>query len=370
MHSYLKNLFCLTTLSLTVHSISIVADTDSAHMRHLENRVTALELKKGSSGVINPSGRPQVRDGSDLFITADVLLWQAHEDGLPLAIQSGPDSGFSNLGDADVNGLDWDWNWGFRLGVGYNMMHDSWDLYLKWMRIYGHAHNKAEVDAPSGLWPTLIHPGSGPIVAINGPYEAMRSHLKLQLNQLDLELGREFFVSKWMTLRPHFGLRSDWIRQSLHTDYDGLFSVPGWDYSEGMRDKFWGIGLAAGLDIQWGLGCGFSLYSDGAFAILYGLHKIDRDDLIYTPAKTPYVDMNESYHVSRVIGDLELGLRWDRMFDNDRFYLRLQAGWEHHVYSAQNQFPRFVDNSALGDFVANQGDLSFQGWTFAARFDF
>lgn len=371
MNPHLKTMFCSAALSLVAWSISACADTaDSAHMRHLENRVTALEQKKGTSGVINPSGKPQVRDGFDVFVTADVLLWQAHEDGLPLAIRSEPGTGFADLGDGDVAGLDWDWSWGFRLGIGYDLMHDGWDVYLKWMRIYGHAHGHAKAEVGSDLWPTLTSPSSGRVVTMNGPYETLHAHWKSQLNQLDLELGREFFISRWMTLRPHFGLRSDWIRQSLHVDYERLFDVPAWDYDIASRNKFWGIGLATGLDVQWGLGKGFSLYTDGAFAILYGFHKIDRDDLVFDPAKVPYTDMGDSYRVSRTVSDLELGVRWDRMFDNDRFYLRLQAGWEHHVYFAQNQFPRFVDSSALGDFVANQGDLTFQGWTFAARFDF
>ena len=68
--------------------------------------------------------------------------------------------------------------------------------------------------------------------------------------------------------------------------------------------------------------------------------------------------------------DMMAGLRYDHMFYNDRFHLGLQVGWEHHIYFSQNQFPVFVDDVSKGSFVSNQGDLTFQGWTFAARFDF
>ncbi len=44
---------------------------NNAQMRNLENRVNALEQRRGSSGMINPPGRPQVRDGADIFIFAD-----------------------------------------------------------------------------------------------------------------------------------------------------------------------------------------------------------------------------------------------------------------------------------------------------------
>ena len=347
------------------------ADTESAQMRHLENRVTALEQRKGASGVINPSGRPQVRNGMNLFFTGDVLLWQAHEDGLPLFIENKNNGLTENLNDAHTKNLDWAWDWGFRLGAGYNTPHDGWDLYLNWMRVYGRAKASEHVDIDDTLWPTLSHSGAvfnG--VSGAGPYEKARAHWNLQLNQIDFELGREFFISKWMTLRPHIGLRTDWINQKLHLRYKDFEGNPDQDYELRLRNHFWGLGLAAGLDTQWGLGCGFSIFGNGSVACLYGFHKLDRDDKLSNDTSFKYVDLNDNYRISRVVGDLELGIRWDKMFQDDEFHLGLQAGWENHVYFGQNQFPRFVGDVAIGNMIANQGDLTFQGWTVSARFDF
>jgi hypothetical protein len=141
------------------------------------------------------------------------------------------------------------------------------------------------------------------------------------------------------------------------------------------KDEWWGLGLEGGLDTQWGLGSGFSLFGNISGAILYGFHDIDFKDKDAprqrnTNGKGEVIDLDSSYRISHPILDLMMGLRYDHMFYNDRFHLGLQLGWEHHIYFSQNQFPVFTDNAAIGNFVSNQGDLSFQGWTIAARFDF
>ncbi len=372
MQRNLKKMWPVVAASLVAFTSLTYADADNAQMRNLENRVSALEQRRGANGVINPPGRPQVKQGYDVFITADALLWQAHEDGLPLFIENKGQGFTSNLNNANAEGMHWNYDWGFRVGVGYNAEHDGWDLNLKWMRIYGNAHEHEHVDGDNALWPTLTHPAAalGGVNLGRGPYTKARGHWKLQLNQIDLELGREFYVSKWLTLRPHVGLRSDWIHQKLKVEYNRFTGISGQDYDVKLRDHFWGLGVAAGIDTQWGLGGGWSIYGDAAFAILYGFHELDRDDTLSNSTQFKWVDMDYSYRVSQAIGDLQLGIRWETMFDNDSYHFGIQAGWEHHIYFSQNQFPRFVDDVAIGDFVANQGDLTFQGWTLSARFDF
>jgi hypothetical protein len=372
MKRNLKKVWPAAAASLVAFTSLSFADADNSQVRNLENRVTALEQRKGASGVVNPPGRPQVRNGADLFVTADLLWWVAHEDGIPLYIENEDQAFIPNLNNAEAKGLDWDWDLGFRVGLGYNTPHDGWDLSLTWMRVYGKAHQHGHVDSDDAIWPSLTHPAgnlNGAALGF-GPFTKSHSHWHLQLNQLDFDLGREFFVSKWLTLRPYFGLRSDWIHQKLEVHYNRFNGNSGQDYEVELRNHFWGIGLATGLDTQWGLGGGWSIYGNAAFAILYGIHDLDRDDELSNLDEFKFVNMDDTYRVSRTVGDLQLGLRWDTMFDGDRFHFGIQAGWEHHVYFGQNQFARFVDDQAIGNFLANQGDLSFQGWTLSARFDF
>jgi len=185
-------------------------------------------------------------------------------------------------------------------------------------------------------------------------------------------MGREFFVSKYLTLRPHFGMRLDWIRQTNRGYYQNQTNSSQINFDK--KDQWYGIGLAGGVDSQWDLGKGWSLFGNIAGAILYGLHNMDIDET-NSPAQSNsaggvYADVDESYRISHPILDVQGGIRWDNMFDHDRLHLGVQIGWEHHIYFSQNQFPVFPDASNPGLMVSNQGDLALQGWTFSARFDF
>ncbi len=370
MQKNLKKMWPSVAASLVAVTSFVNANADSAQMRNLENRVNALEQRRGASGMINPPGRPQVRDGVDLFIFGDLLVWNAHENGLPLAVVN--DGASNNLSHSEAKSIHSNWNAGFRVGIGYNLPHDGWDLSLAWARIYTHGHKHIHNHGDTFTFPSRAHPADE--LLLLGPCNRADSHWRLHFNQLDLDLGREFFVSKWLTLRPHFGLRTDWIHQKWNSEFRN-FGGESNKLDVEYKDEWWGLGLEGGLDTQWGLGCGFSLFGNFAGAILYGFHDIDYRDTDKPPqanttSKGKFANLDQSYRISHPIFDLMMGLRYDHMFCNDSFHLGLQVGWEHHIYFSQNQFPVFVDDVSLGDFISNQGDLAFQGWTVAARFDF
>ena len=192
----------------------------------------------------------------------------------------------------------------------------------------------------------------------------------MNLNQIDLDLGREYYVSKWLTMRPHVGLRTAWVHQKLEINHNRFESTPGIDDDLDLESNFWGLGLETGIDTQWGLGNGWSIYGNAAFAFLYGFHDTEHGEDVDYGVEFTWGDVDWSYRTTRAIGDLQMGLRWDTWTDDERVHFRIQAGWEHHIYFSQNQFPRFVSSEALGNFVANQGDLTLQGWTLSARLDF
>lgn len=374
MQRNLKKMWPAAAASLVVFTSVVNAQVDNAQMRNLENRVSALEQRRGASGMINPPGRPQVKGGADLFIFGDLLYWNAHENGLSYAIVN--DDASNNLSDAEVKNNHGKWNWGFRTGAGYNLPHDGWDVSLTWLRFTDNGHKRTHADEDEFVFPVWVHPADP--LAFGRTAQKSHSNWNLTLNQLDLDLGREFFVSKWLTVRPHFGLRSNWIRQKWENDYRNFAPEAPATINEvevEMKDKWWGIGLEGGLDTQWGLGSGFSIFGNLSAAIIYGFHDIDVDEENEpaTAASLPrgkFVDLDNSYRVAHPILDLMMGLRYDYMFSDDRFHVGLQLGWEHHIYFSQNQFPMFVNDVSLGSFARNQGDLTLQGWTFAARFDF
>ncbi len=376
---------------------SILNAADDAQMRNLDNRVTALEQRKtGTGGMINPPARPVVQ-GVDLFVTGEVLVWRAREDNLDYAVSM--DQTPTINGQESGNGVHFRGKWraGSRVGIGYNLPHDGWDLNAIWTHFQS-KDKKHEEDCDCctscEIFQPIYFPKDYNLAAggdtVHGPWvsEAQGKYWRATLNMVDLELGREFFVSKWMTLRPHIGGRALWLRQKLKFEYEpngGNFLLP---YSSGtsavfpgansdfvrLKNNFWGVGLRAGLDATWGLGAGVSLYSKLALSALWGKFSLEQthtlvNDSEENEASFVLSDFEDRFQVCRPVLDLALGIRYDTTFNNDSWGLGVFAGWEHHYFWGQNKFIRF-DGDQFSAMNENYGDFSVAGFNVGMSFDF
>jgi len=408
----LKKLWPAAASSLVAVTSFINAAADDTQMRNLENRVSALEQRRGSSGMINPPARPMVRDGADLFIEGAVFIWQANETGLEYAMKWNDFGTTANTsGSGDIKHPHSHWDWGFKIGAGINMPHDGWDLFAQWTRFHPEReHAVTSVPAFNASTPpnAVVYPlflpmntGSddGTVGGYNqfGPGFSAAASWKLRLDLIDLELGREFYVSKWLTLRPHIGLRNAWVHQRLHIEYDGLIDnqaapvqIPALYVN--LKNNFWGLGPRAGLNTQWNLTCGFSIFGEFAASLMLGHFNIfesqspainTADGSALTPATCCQPNNSEvfrdEFRAMRAALDLAIGLRYQTTFSCDRYGLMLSLGWEHHYFFSQNQLYRLATTGAASNNpanryaftpVSNQGDLNTQGVTLTVEFDF
>ena len=373
----IKNITFALATTLIAFSSYVHADTDSEIMA-LKQRVKTLEQKKEGSNRVTPPARPDVKDGADLFITADVLLWRAEEDGLEFAEETFQDtSKIQNLTDGRVLNPNFDWKWGFRVGIGYNMPHDGWDLYLDWVRFTSRDHKSNSVNPPTGAAATTLFASTGSNSA-GGPSSNVQQasvHWNLKLNMLDLELGREFFVSKWLTLRPFTGLRSGWIDQKLSTDY--INEVPSGATLEtfdiDQRCRFWGLGIRAGLNTLWSLGCGWGIYGNAAISLLPGRFHInyEQDSTQVTVGTDSQHYTKDHLNAARAVTDLALGLRWDTLTCDEAYHFAFRVGFEQHHFFGQNQFRNYnYDSSARPVSRATLSDLTTYGVTAGFEFGF
>lgn len=360
----------LPIAALSLFSTLYAKTTDDAQIHNIENRLTALEQRKGANGVINPSARFGVKDGQNVFITGEALLLKATETGLPYGVMVQDNTTRTANPSGRIRNQNMEWLWGFRVGVGYNMCHDEWDAALTWTRFHNKHTNNLSGTSTNNVGASRLAPGilSGDTRETFGSIE---SWWQLHFNQVDLDMGRMFYVSKFLKIRPHAGLRMAWIDQNFRVFYkDGIGSET---YREKDRNDFWGMGLVGGMNTLWGLGNGWAIYADAAVSLVYGSFTLNNNQVETTSVATEssnYFNANQKVKCTRAMTDLALGLRWDRNFSDDRFHIGFNAGWEQHIYFDQNQLIRYVDDIAKTDTVSNQGDLTLQGFAFGARFDF
>lgn len=363
----LKKVLPFLALSL-VGMNSVVSAVDDMQVRNLENRVSALEQRRGANGMINPPARPVVRDGIDLWIQADALFMHATEDGINYGIKQNNSVAYV---DGRVKNVSYDWTWGWRAGAGFNLPHDGWDMLLNYTWFRSNENDSTNGDSAESIYQTWTNANQGATANNLAAHAAGHSHLKF--DYLDFQMGREFFVSKWLTLRPFVGARGLWTHRNLNVSYKGgsvtTSSVE--KIQEKFNNRFRGGGLLAGLDTQWGLGTGWSFYGDLGLALIYGVQRLHQtQDTAPGGVSTRFTHAHDASTTVRTMIDLAFGLRWDHLFNDDAYRIRLQLGWEQHLLPSFGRDLNFVDNVVKGKFVYNQGDLAISGLTLQARFDF
>ena len=304
------------------------------------------------SQVPNPSARWGVTDGCNLFITGEALVMKFGQDNAPFAYS---ENAVGNVKDYYANP---DWKWGFRVAAGYNMQHDSWDGVATYMRF--NFSTKMQANQPAGG--QLFSYFDDTLPFFSDTFSEVNDTWNVDFNQVDIEQGRQFFVSKHLRLRPKFGLRSLWLENDQTVHAQTASQV--WKLK--ARENFWGMGVLAGLDTVWSLQQGFSLYGNIGFSGLFGY---------FNPKQTvisdlPKYNMKTGHQeVTKANMDLALGVRYDKNFSDDRYHIGFNFGFEQHVY--WNMTRSYFGKGNFSNLCGVSGrDFTMSGFSLGARFDF
>lgn len=383
----MKTTALFSALALTA---SIFADGDIAAQMKSDTTNKMTERKPAAPMVVLNSARPDSDNGWYLF--ADALYWHADVGSTDWArkvddatVQT-PAVPFAGA----VHHLDFKWNWGFRVGIGVNMDHDSWDsnFYYTWFRTEN--SNAASVVQGTGTIVNLVTQqvidGQPSVSTIAGTNE-----WKIHYNMFDWELGRWYYVSRNLALRPHVGIKGGWINQDVGYTFSGVnladpdnpAAIPA---TADFKNHFWGVGPSSGVNMMWVLGNAgdrqqhrFSLFGDAAGALLYGHFDVKHTESTFD-ADGALTFGNNLGNLSRNLAvpvlQTQMGFSWDTSFNNDRNHFMFKIGYEFQYWFRQNQ--QAVYMSQAGDVTAGQfaayrrasDDLALQGLTGEFRFDF
>ncbi len=337
---------------------------------------TQTNPKKKFSEGINTPVRPMVKEGTNLWVMGEALAWQAVEDNLYYAQET-------TLGAIPANGrapisykildVDFGWDWGFRIGAGYNIPYDRWDIGLKYTHMKnvsrGHAKDHGTTNV-SQIWGTATGGGLLGVATTSA-----KGSWKVYLDQVDLELGREFFVGEHLTLRPHVGARSTFIFQRFRSIVFGFDPGVGVELTNDtmLKNQFWGFGFLAGLGTDWKLKWGFSIFGDVDFSLLFGFFKVHEKGLLNNGGEANAGRdwlLANSFRTEKPVFDLDLGLKWCSGSCESRARLTLKAAYEYHLYMNQNQWQQPTGNPNFNTLSATPGDLGYQGISLSAQLDF
>lgn len=163
----------------------------------------------------------------DIFL--DALCWRATETVEWVLIN---DLGVPNQ-NITYNTINFDYEPGFRIGVASN---NNW--YNKFY--YTSYYAKASGSASGNLVSTFL---AGKLAAASNFFHNGQVNFNINYNIIDWDLGKSFYISKDLMLRPLLGLKGGWINQKVIT----RFQRPILSITETVKNNFSGLGPKAGI---------------------------------------------------------------------------------------------------------------------------
>ena len=227
------------------------------------------------------------------------------------------------------------WDAGYRLGAEA-IVFDCYDLDVDWTHFDGGAHFMD--DAQFGHW--------------NIKYEV-----------LDVTIGRRFCVGSCFDVVPFVGVRAAWIRQTLHSHLETAFTTLVGTSTiltdNDAKETISGAGPQIGLNVDWFLGCNFSLYGSFAVVSYYGDVTGKNFDTNTFATTASICNGTQDHCFNNIATDAAVGLRWDTcscICGYDVNFM-LKAGLEQHrIYNFSN--------------FGSTGTLTLDGGIFAAGVGF
>ncbi len=373
-----------------------VAWMGSAH--HLKTQAEACEATQEGKACETTEEKPPMECGynapvlttshrnANLYATLSFIYWRASADYLTYgylnnSFSSDPDSVDNFILKGKALEPDFKYKPGFKVGLGYKLHRDRWDLYAEYTRFHQTTHTFKRV-APGGqnlvpAWLTFVE-----AAFIGEEFQSCSSNWTTNFDILDLELGRSYFCGRHFTLRPSVGLRALWLNQKYNLTYVTLL-MENIAKSDNKSDSF-GIGPRFALDGRWNFYDGLRIVGDVGLSLLNvwdrasSHHHVPLFETFGLTTDETYAN-KEHLSTLKPILDLSLGLGWGRSFNRDRCAIDLQLTYDYAYFWDQGSIqighpPLVVPGGpfqvVVGDASSGSGNLSLQGLTATVRFDF
>lgn len=325
---------------------------------------------------------PSYLYNSGFNIDVDFLYWRTDTESVAFGTVVN-NNGTSSLHQATTGGS---FDPGFRLQLGYTFDNiDMWDMEFNWTYFHNTDHKSvaatgltaatAATAGQSAIQPNFNTPNNPEFCS------SASGHWRLNYNTLDWEIGRNFFISRQISTRMHWGLRAAWLYQKYLTNYNGFNVVGGVGTAATgaftAHNNFHSVGLRAGTSMRWGFNRYWALVGDMSVALLYGRFQISES------AGPTASQVSAPYNFNAVRPEIEasFGFEWCSFFYHDKYRFAITALWEIQEWFEQNMLNNITQPGLIGSGVSGttpwnpvnvrlNGNMGIQGFTLKFRLDF
>ena len=322
---------------------------------------------------------------SAMYVSFDFLFWEGTERGLEFASKNA-----KSFFDQDVQIYEpaFGFHPAFRLGVGYHLPHDNWDVDLIYTFYYCHntnyAHHNFGGNPNGGIRSIWTSSTAFQRTNFRVLWQNSEAKWKLHANLFDLYLKHRLCLSSAVTIEPAFGIKFALLQQGYKVVYEngntasnlqGTALIQFLSSSISMKNRSLNVGPTASIMTRWNLSQCFDLLGSLSSSLLSSRFSVGRNewDVSLNPTiKFDSVRESTTYWIFRPQAAALFGLSWNNCIcqSNSVIYYGFSASYETQVYWKQNMLYRFIDQTNPAMIAPTQGDLFFHGLTLDAFIDF
>lgn len=315
-----------------------------------------------------PGASADVQNGADFAFLADFIYWNKSPGVIYITDGVGQRPGEADFA-VEKSGSYYvpepGYSPGLRAGMGLVFEHDGWDVLLTYTWLYTKASHHFHENPDRGQatrenW----------AIGRESPLEVFEasSSMSQTFNFWDLNCGRSFFLSRFFSMRPAFGLVGYYIPSQYTTTYlyeENQSPFPTIHAKTRAQTRSWAIGLNFGLNINLYF---FKHWSVDGRIDLSGAseHHIMSSKVRLLNEESGVAVTNQRGKKTKddvgVYHRIFLGLSWDKLYKNGDYQIRFFAGW--NIWSGLSIYYLKSHNLPQSD------STQFQGWTFGGKFDF
>ncbi|HEU64209.1 hypothetical protein LCGC14_2500350 [marine sediment metagenome] len=307
----------------------------------------------------NAAARIDVCGGLDTYITASFIYWESLSDQIDLAIV---ETGAGTERTLKILKFDTEYEPGFKVGLGTHFNHDNWDGYVQYTRLHQSESNtfKTGDETQTSFRPFWTVSTFGNVVGDT------KARWRMDLDKIDIELGRSYYVGTNLIFRPLLGVDVHWIDQKY--SFDSEVATTG-ILNSSIKNDSWGVGPRFGLNMNWFFYKGFKLFGNLAIDLMFASNEASGS---VTQGVTNYSLQKYKKYIVRDVEEGAIGFGWGSYFTNDKWHFDISAAYEIQRYSHTNYMNKY-SQAFSSNFATKQikpGDLFLHGLTVTTRFDF
>lgn len=317
-----------------------------------------------------------IKCGWNVFLTASFVYAEAKQQNMQ-TIQTNSSIYYQNFDFSSFSKMSNEYKPAFKVGLGFNWGCDNWNFYAEYFRYHADAGKGSFTkNAPEPLNGAMsacfyLSPFRASLDSIAPTSVSATTTWRLDMDRVDFNLRRKYFVGECLIVQPSIGLSAAWIDQKQDTIYVCNFVNGSTTTLVNNSSDSWAVGAKTALDTEWTFCRSFRIIGNAGFAILYTDYNKIKSNATQSTTTTV---ATETYNSSRSLcflrpdANVAIGLGWGDYWCCNDWYFDLSAVYEFHTYYNQNVLPNLKDCSQ--DPSSFNGDLYLHGLILTARLDF